>query len=203
MTNGTPWNIGGSVGYYLEFFRFFAHDGKPHSTPYLVGGNCGFRREVFRTARYGDISVGDDFTFNWELMNQGRELLFVPSIAIEHLNKTGLSDVLRYQYKLGLGACSYRSDLSPRIMGVLRRLPILVVFMPLAVMAWIGGTVLRRRGFLEFVKFVLLSPFALVANCVWAAGFLRGLVTKKGSLPPTALGESRSTTPSTRPADLE
>ena len=193
VSNGTPWSIGGCVGYYLEFFRFLAYEGEPRATPYLLGGNCGFRREVFQTARYSDQSVGDDFTFNWQLLNRGRELLFFPAITVRHVNRTKLARVLSYQYKLGKGACAYRRHLSPRIMRVLERIPVLVVFMPAGVMAWIGGTVLRRRGFLEFLKFGALLPFALVANCLWAAGFFRELLNRKHGANERVPGEFRST----------
>lgn len=180
VKNGTPWSITGCVGFYLEFFRFLAYDGKPYATPFLVGGNCGFRRDVFKITRYTDQSVGDDVMFNWQLVDQGKRLLFLPSVSVEHINKTGLAAVLHYQYKLGLGACAYRYCVSPGVMRILERLPLLVLLMPVGIMPWIACVVLKRRGILEFLKFVALLPMLFISNCVWAAGFYRELMNRRG-----------------------
>ena len=179
--NGTPWSITGSIGFYLEFFRFLPHNGKPYTTLFLVGGNSGFRKEIFKYAHYNDKSVGDDFTFSWQLRNMGKNLLFLPSVSVKHINKTGLLNVLRYQYKLGSGACSYRNNVSPKIMRPLKTLPILSFLIPFGTMAWIGSTILKRCGILEFFKFVILLPFLYIANIVWATGFYRELKDQKFS----------------------
>jgi glycosyltransferase involved in cell wall biosynthesis len=179
LENGTPWNLAGTVGFYLEFFRFLAFDGQPQPTPFLVGGNSGFRREVFRSIRYHNASVGDDFTLSWQLATQGKRLLFLPSVSVRHLNKTGWHKILGYQYKLGMAACSYRARTSPNLVRCLEKLSILTFLMPLAVLPWIGFVVLRRRGVLEFLKFTVLLPLLYVANNVWAWGFYQALKQRK------------------------
>ncbi len=179
VENGTPWSITGTVGFYLEFFRFLAYKGKSYPTLFLMTGNAGFRREVFESTQYHDMSLGEDFLFSWRLTKQGKVLLFLPSISIRHINRTGLLHVLRYQYKLGLGACSYRYDVSPRIMRPLESLPILTFLIPIWTMVWIGYAVLRRCGILEFLKFVVLLPLLYIANGVWAVGFYRELRNQK------------------------
>jgi cellulose synthase/poly-beta-1,6-N-acetylglucosamine synthase-like glycosyltransferase len=171
--------LAGTVGFYLEFFRFLPFDGKPHPTLFLVGGNSGFRREIFRSIRYQDASVGDDFTVSWQLAREGKRLLFLPSVSVRHLNKTDWRKVLHYQYKLGMAACSYRSQVSSNLVRHLEKLPILTFFMPLAVLSWIGFVVLRRRGILEFLKFAVLLPFLYVANNFWALGFYQALKNRQ------------------------
>ena len=47
--------------------------------------------------------------------------------------------------------------------------------MPVGIMAWIGSIVLRRRGVLEFLKFLALLPFLFIANNFWAVAFYRQL----------------------------
>ena len=183
VENGTPWSITGSTGFYLEFFHFLANGERPCATPFFMGGNSGYRKEVFRTnGTYNlfneDGIPGEEFIFNWKLMKKGKVLMFLPSVAVRHLNKTGLLKVLRYQYKLGIGAYSYRCDTSSDIMSLFKHLPILAFFIPFGIMVWIGSTVLRRRGVLEFLKFVVLLPFLYMGNNVWAMGFYREL--KKG-----------------------
>jgi glycosyltransferase involved in cell wall biosynthesis len=175
LENGTPWSISGSVGFYLEFFRFLSHRGANEECAFLVGGNSGFKRGALQAVPYEDLNIGDDFWFSTQLKQRGYVLLFLPSVPVRHLNKTGWSTVLGYQYKLGLGACRYRRRLSPRIMQVLQKLPLLAFLVPNAVMIWIGAVVLQKRGLLEFLKFVALVPAAYVANIVWAAGFYRAL----------------------------
>jgi cellulose synthase/poly-beta-1,6-N-acetylglucosamine synthase-like glycosyltransferase len=179
LENGTPWNLAGTTGFYLEFFRFLAFNGKPHPTPFLVGGNSGFRREIFRSIRYHDASVGDDFSMSWQLARQGKHLLFLPSVSVRHLNKTGWRKVLHYQYKLGVAACSYRSQVDPNLIHHLEKFSILTFLMPLAVLSWIGFVVLQRRGILEFLKFAFLLPWLYFANNFWALGFYHALKNRK------------------------
>jgi len=183
MENGTPASITGSAGFYLEFFRFLGFEGTPEKTPFFVGGNSGFKKEIFTTLptyhRYEEDSVGEDFIFNWELKKKGKLLLFLPSVIVKHLNKTGLRKVLSYQYKLGQGAYVYRSRVSPRIIRFLERLPVLSFFIPIAVMPWLGSMILRRNGIWAFFKFLILLPLLYSANNVWAMGFYRELTNQK------------------------
>ena len=185
IENGTPLSISGSVGFYLEFFRFFPYDNKHYITPFLLGGNCGFRKEVFKTLRYYEVydenRVGEDFYFTWRLSQKGKNLIFIPSISVKHLNKTGLLKVLRYQYKFGLGACSYRYYVSQRITRFLMKFPFLTFLLPVAIVPWIGSYVVRRLGILELIKFVSVIPLVYIGNYFWAVGFYRELLIKKSS----------------------
>lgn len=188
LENGTPWSMTGSVGYYLEFFRFLPCAGKPYETLFLVGGNSGFRRPVFENTQFINANIGDDFTFSMDLKADKKKLVFFPTISVKHLNKKGFSRVLDYQYKLGVGACRYRRVLSPQIISVLEKIPLVTFLMPNIVMIWIATTILGKRGPLDFLKFLAFMPFAYVANINWARGFYkelkRGLSTS--TLPHTA-----------------
>ena len=179
VENGTPWSISGTVGFYLEFFRFLGHPGKPIPTPFLMGGTTGFRRRVLELMRYTDNSVGDDFIFGWGQVNLGRKLFFLPSVTVKHINKAGVRTMFRYQYKLGRGAYSYRCQMNPGIVRFLDAAPVLVFGIPLAVVPWIGWTVLRRRGVLETLKFSALLPVLFAGNGAWAWGFYRELMSRK------------------------
>ncbi len=181
VKNGTPRSVSGSIGFHLEFFRFLATGKAPYETLFLMGGNSGFSKEVLQDTQYEDLSVGEDFLFSWKLANQGRKILFLPSASVTHVNRTGLMQVLRYQYELGLGAASYRARVSPRIMRVLGSFPLLAFLIPPGVMAWIGSIILRRGGVLAFLRFVGLLPLIYFANNIWALGFYRRL---KGLQPP-------------------
>ena len=179
VKNGTPRSVSGSIGFQLEFFRFLANREAPYETFFLMGGNSGFSKEVLRDTPYENLSVGEDFLFSWKLAKRGKRILFLPSASVTHVNKTGLKRVLRYQYELGVGAASYRSCVSPRMMRLLRSFPLMAFFMPLGTMVWIGGIILRRGGVFEFLRFAVLLPLSYAANNVWALGFYRQLKALK------------------------
>jgi glycosyltransferase involved in cell wall biosynthesis len=175
MSNGTPWSITGSSGFYLEFFRFLAHGGAPEPACLLVSGNSGFRRETLAGTCYADRSAGEDFLFSLQLSKSGYRLLFVPSALVAHQNRRGLRRVVGYQRQLGAGAYFYRRHHSPTAMRFFKALPPLVLLMPLAVMLWIGWTLLWRRHLGDLLRFGVTLPFCFVANTAWALGFYSAL----------------------------
>ena len=176
IENGTPTNIMGSVGFYLEFFRFLSYKGPPCFSTFLMGGNSGFRKTVCQSLPFKDASIGDDFLFTWHLVHSGKPLLFVPSAVVRHINKTGLRKVLNYQYQLGLGACAYRQTVSPRLSSSMKRLPPAIFLSSVFVLFWIGCLVLKREKVFDGIKFFLLLPFLLLGHVVWATGFFREIM---------------------------
>jgi glycosyltransferase involved in cell wall biosynthesis len=175
MSNGTPWSITGSSGFYLEFFRFLTHSGAPEPACLLVGGNSGFRREILAGIRYAARPPGEDFLFSLQLFESGRRLLFVPAASVAHQNRRGLRRVVQHQRQLGIGAYSYRSHHSPAAVRLFRALPLLVFLMPFGVLLWIGWTILWRRRFDDLLRFGATLPLSLVANAAWATGFYGAL----------------------------
>ena len=173
VENGTPWNLTGSVGFYLEFFRFLKHKGSPYQAYFFMGGNSGFRKEVCQSIPFKDLSVGDDFLFAWNMAKQGKSLMFVPSAVVRHVNRTGLRTVLRYQYLLGKGACLYRQVVSPTLSKFFKRIPFAIFLTSPLVLFWMSGIVLRRRNVAGWVTFGLLIPVLLLTHFVWAWGFFR------------------------------
>jgi len=185
IENGTPLSLSGSVGFYLEFYRFLSYEGMPHISPFLIGANCGFKKGVFKDVRYSDDydekSIGEDFYFTWKLSQQGKKIIFAPSISIKHLNRKGWLKVLRYQYKIGQSACNYRYLVSPKIMHYFMKFPFLTFLLPIVVVPWIGSYILRRIGIIEYLKFITMFPLFYVGNNIWAAGFYRELLVKKSN----------------------
>ncbi len=183
VENGTPSNIMGSVGFYLEFFRFLSYKGPPRFSSFFMGGNSGFRKHVCQAFPFRDASIGDDFLFTWNLVHSGKSLLFLPSAVVRHNNRTGFRTVLNYQYQLGLGACVYRQTVSPAFNACLKRLPLAIFFSPLVVLFWIGCLVLKRQPLVEGMKFISLLPVMLLGHVIWATGFFQEIMrTRKGSL---------------------
>ena len=171
VSNGTPWSVTGSLGFYLEFFRFLAHDGEPRSARFLVGGNSGFRREIVNAMQYANHSVGEDMLFSCGLARKGRRLLFLPRASVLHMNRKGYRSVFAYQRNLGQGAFLYRSQDSPKITRLLHSIPLLVFLAPFVIMLWIGASILRCRQFTEFLRFLAILPVCFLANVAWAFGF--------------------------------
>jgi glycosyltransferase involved in cell wall biosynthesis len=180
IANGTPWSLTGSAGFYLEFFRFLAHDAEPHPARFLMGGNSAFRRDVLNGIEYADHSTGEDMLLSSRLARKGRKLLFLPRASVKHLNRTGFRRVLGYQVKLGRGAFLYRSADSPDQVRLLRSLPWLAFLMPLGLLPWIGYSLLRRRP-ADFLRFLVVSPICLIANMGWAFGFFQALRGSTGT----------------------
>ena len=179
MRNGTPESATGSAGFYLEFFRFLAHDADPHPAHYLVGGNSAYRREILQSASFADSSVGEDMLFSSRLAREGKKLLFVPRASVEHRNRVGIDTVFEYQEKLGSGAFLYRSVDSPVLMRVLGFAPALIFVLPFFVLAWIGGSILRRRQFGDLFRYVSILPVCFAGNTRWARGFYQAVVDAK------------------------
>jgi glycosyltransferase involved in cell wall biosynthesis len=175
MSNGTPWSVTGSAGFYLEFFRFLAHNGQPRPARFLVGGNSGFRREILTATQYSDHSLGEDMLFSSDLARGGRRLLFLPRASILHLNRKGWRSVFGYQRKVGHGTFRYRSQESPRVMRLVYSAPLLAYLIPFSVMPWIGITMLRYRSVKDFLRFSAILPACFLANMVWAFGFHEAL----------------------------
>jgi cellulose synthase/poly-beta-1,6-N-acetylglucosamine synthase-like glycosyltransferase len=175
IANGTPDSVSGTIGYYMEFFRFLPHDGIPVTTDWLLGGTSGFRRKVLKGFQYSDVSLGDDFLMSHRLKSQGANLMMVSSVAVSHLNRTGFKRVFDYQRKIGVAASQYRSVSNPLLISRLSRVPFVALPAPLVILPWVGSNVLFKLGFRKFVQYLLYSPVTLVMSCAWTAGFIKGL----------------------------
>jgi len=183
MGNGTRDSITGTIGYYLEFFRFLPHKTAPHPTDWLIGGTSGFKRSVIKDFEYSDISLGDDFLMSFQLKKQGAKMVMIPEVAINHLNRTGFKTVFDYQVKIGTAASQYRAVTNRPLIARLARFPYLALLAPLVIVPWVGSHVLTKLGFTEFLRYVLYSPVCLVMSSAWTAGFIKGLRQKPASGP--------------------
>jgi glycosyltransferase involved in cell wall biosynthesis len=176
LANGTPWNISGTVGFLLEFFRFLGPRGPLKPTPFLLGANCGYRRALLDgDTPFPNRNAGDDFTGSWRVFRRGGRLAHYPAVRVTHWNRTGWRRVLRYQYHLGRSAVGYRCETSPRVIRLLRRFPFLVAVAPMVIVAWVGYAAFRRSSFSEILRYLVTLPLLLFANGFFALGFYRGL----------------------------
>jgi GT2 family glycosyltransferase len=175
MSNGTPESFTGSAAFYLEFFHFIRHQGKPEPARYLVGGNSGFRKEVLNGLGYEERAPGEDMAFSSRVAGQGGKLVFLPGASVIHQNRTGFRSLLRYQYYLGGGAHMYRSLDPPMGFALLRAAPSLIFLAPFGIMFWIGTKLLRRGCIADFMRFLAVLPLCWIGNMAWALGFYEAL----------------------------
>jgi cellulose synthase/poly-beta-1,6-N-acetylglucosamine synthase-like glycosyltransferase len=175
MSNGTPWSVSGSAGFYLEFFRFLAYDAEPCPARFLVGGNSGFDRKTLQFVEYLDRSAGEDMLQSWRLWQRGVKQVFVPRASVVHRNRTGFRTVFSYQRKLGQAAFLYRSAVSPGSLRWFRAVPPAVFLLPFVVIPWIAATILRRGRLGDFLRFVVILPVWWAATTFWAFGFYESL----------------------------
>lgn len=175
IANGTPWSSSGTVGYYLEFFRFLPHPGTAKPASWLVGGNSGFRRSALATTDFADASLGDDFLMSHRLRTEGARLMMLPAVSIRHLNRTGFATVWSYQRKLGSAAARYRRRTTQPLMRWLERFPVASLASPLLILPWVGSHVLWKSGPGAFLRYLILAPTCVAMSLAWTAGFYRGL----------------------------
>jgi glycosyltransferase involved in cell wall biosynthesis len=100
VRNGTPRDVVGTTSYLLEFSEWRpARRGSP-----LHGATCNLLvdRAAFESAGgfCEDVWPGEDtiLTLPW---GQSNRLVFARAAQIWHLNRTGLPELLRHQYRLG------------------------------------------------------------------------------------------------------
>jgi glycosyltransferase involved in cell wall biosynthesis len=171
LANGTPNSVSGWIGYLIEFKEFM-----PSAPLRLEKGmptaNLMYRRETLE--RYGyfdeDLWPAEDLLFNWKLHSADERLLFDPAIKVTHLNRTGWSNVLSYQVRLGMTSAMARER--GKMPGViLLKYPVLVLLMPLArlLRAVIWFAKYDKR---VLWRFLLIWPMYLLAACFWSFGFL-------------------------------
>lgn len=167
--NGTPRSAVGSTGYLLEFSEWTpGRRGRP-----LHGATCNLlvERAAFETAGgfSEDIWPGEDtvLTLPW---GRAEQLTFAPDAAVWHLNRTGLLELLRHQYRLGRGfaAVCDRVDFPHSRFS---RWPLLAMAPALRLLALAGRLSGQPRLLLQAAR---LSPLLTLGLLAWTAGVAAG-----------------------------
>jgi GT2 family glycosyltransferase len=172
MVNGTPRSATGSVGFYLEFFRFLGHRGTARPVRFLVTANFGMKREALSQYSFSDDSLGEDMHLSWQISkDHPGAVWFVPAAKVSHANRTGLGTLLRYQHKIGQAAVRYRSATGPEQLKWFRRFPLLTLGLPAVVLPWVGIEIARRGSIADLARYICLLPLTLAANLSWLRGF--------------------------------
>jgi GT2 family glycosyltransferase len=180
VLNGTPKSAIGTSGYLLEFVEWVPRRiGTPR---YGVTCNLLVRREALERAGGfpADVWPGEDTIFTFRLAERGR-LAFSPHARVRHVNRTGLRDFVRHQYRLGTSfseVCRHVAFPSRKY----TRLP----FAPVAGLMRLPWLVLRlvRWRALPRVDPALL-PLVAVGALTWSAGLTAAALRRRLRFGPT------------------
>lgn len=165
VVNGTPGDPVGTSSYLLEFSEFIpARRGHPR---HAASCNMLVERAAFEAAGgfAEDLWPGEDtiLTLPWAV--DGR-LRFAEKATVSHLNRTGVTEFIRHQYRLGRSFAAVCDKVDfPH--GGFSRWPLL----PAAPWLRLAALVLRLRGNLTLL---LLSPIVGLGLAAWTAGLVAG-----------------------------
>jgi glycosyltransferase involved in cell wall biosynthesis len=168
--NGTPESVTGTLGYCLEFFRVLPKKTADTNARYLTGGNAGYRQEAICGKQFMS-GIGEDIAFNFELVREGRKVLYDPRLGVLHLNRVGLGKVFEYHVALGRGGYRYRRKLNFR--SPIMKAPMLAFLVPPAIVPFIGLKLFANRNYRDGFLLLAFSPLAVLIYSCWAYGFYR------------------------------
>ena len=168
--NGTPESVTGTLGYCLEFFRVSPKKTPDTNARYLTGGNAGYRQEAVHGKKFMS-GIGEDIAFNFELVREGRKVLYDPTLGVLHLNRVGLRKVFDYHVALGRGGYRYRRKLNFK--SPIMKAPILAFLVPPAIVPFIGLKLFTNGNYRDGLLLMTFSPLAVLIYSCWAYGFYR------------------------------
>jgi GT2 family glycosyltransferase len=182
VLNGTPESVIGTAEYLLEFV-----DLHPARNPEAVhfGATCNLILERVLWEEAGpfleDLEGGEDTLLTMDLRKRGL-FAFAPDAAVNHLNRTGLADFLRHQYRFGrftarLGAMDGTYAGGP-MRATLTRYASLAPIAAVLRIGWVYrqlATIDRRL----FIGSMRCLPAVAAGSVAWGAGLVAQRVRKR------------------------
>jgi len=169
-----PFNLAGLCVYFLEFFTHFPSRGPVRDDNFLIGANSGWRPEAIRGQAFPDQTLGEDLLASVQVRENGFRILYDPSLAVLHHNRTGWYEFLRYCREMGTAAADSQTRLGGRAIDALHRIPLISFGIPFLILPRIAWNLLRApRWYLA--AFIALLPCCVVGQFVWANAFRRAL----------------------------
>lgn len=167
ITNGTPRDLVGSAGYFLEYSALIPSDAilAEQALPHCLS----YRRELFDLLGPfpEDTETGEDTLFNQRVQDSGASIGFDAQIQLAHRNLTDVRGYLRHQYEHGRGLmqCVEQYGLASPVGPARQPTPVAAwrMFAVYPALRWWRALGRLRRGRPDWVPFYLL-----VAPLVWA-----------------------------------
>jgi len=161
------------VDYLLEFYHWLPCQKRKRFTKYLAGCACVYKKECLTKNRFEEFNNhGEDVLLSLRLANQGRKLLFEPSLQVTHINiKNGFGDFFRHQFHVGQGsAIVHKKDNRFQLFS---KFPLFIFAAPLYIVPLMGLTYLTRKDFPNVRFFLKYFTLFFIGNWFWAAGFFK------------------------------
>jgi GT2 family glycosyltransferase len=169
-----PGNLSGWCVYFLEFFTHFPARGPVRSDNFLIGANSGWRSDAIGREVFPDRTLGEDLIASERVRRAGWTVLYDPSLTVQHHNRRGWREFMRYCREMGGAAAKSRTQLGGRVIGILHRLPILAFGIPFLILPRIvWRLVFAPPGYL--LTFLALLPCCAVGHLAWANAFRKTL----------------------------
>ncbi len=175
-----PRNLAGLCVYFLEFFTHFPSRGPIREDNYLIGANSGWRPEAIRGLAFPDRTLGEDLLACASVRANGFRILYDPSLAVLHHNRSGWCEFLRYCRAMGVAAADVQTRLGGRAIKALHCIPAMSYGIPFLLLPRIGWKLLGApRGYLA--TYIALFPCCVVGHFAWADAFRRALRQRRTS----------------------
>lgn len=173
VLNGTPSSAIGTSGYLLEFMEWSPM--RPGSPRHGATCNLLIRREVLELAGgfQAELWPGEDTILTVPIAGRGR-LAFAQTARVSHLNRTGFTDFLQHQFRLGWSF----SEVCVRVAfpdAAWGRLP-LAPLSGLARVPWLWRRLRDWDALPDSHR--ALWPMICLGSCVWGAGLTAGAVRR-------------------------
>lgn len=172
------WNLAGWCVYFLEFFTHFPGHGPIRDDNFLIGANSGWRPEVVSLQAFPDQTLGEDLLASESARRNGFAVLYDPQLTVQHHNRPGWGEFVRYCRAMGTAAADSRLRLGGRAVHLLHRWPVLSFGIPCVILPLIGWR-LRRAPFGYLATFLALFPCCAVGHFVWADAFRKALLQSR------------------------
>ncbi|MFH2002744.1 MAG: glycosyltransferase [Planctomycetota bacterium] len=162
------------AGYFLEFSEFLP-GGPVRHVSHIPTCNISYKRSVFERLGGFDVDLypAEDKEFNHRILISGDKILFDPSIRVRHFHRTGLSDFLEHQHRIGRMGVRLRRKLGKEPPRITRHPLFLCIASPALLLArlvfFLKRLLTLKPSF--FPIWLLSSPFYLLGLLWWMRGF--------------------------------
>jgi GT2 family glycosyltransferase len=166
-----PNNISGWCVFFLEFLNHFPNRRETSRTDnFLIGANSAWRTEILKQTAFPDQTLGEDLHLSKQVRELGHTVTYDPSVTVYHYNRSGWQEFRRYCRAMGRAAGSDQQHIGGWQIKLIKRFPLLVFAVPLAILPLIAWR-LRTAPGSYLPRFLSLFHCCLLGQLLWAQEF--------------------------------